>query len=230
MARIGLDTASRVVARGTRTVRLLILPLLIILAFATGGQAQTQAQSEDVTLTKAQLEQLVAPIALYPDSLLTQVLMASTYPLEIVQAARWATNNSKLTGKALEDALQKQSWDPSIKSIVAVPDVLKMMNEKLEWTETLGNAFLAQQGELMAAVQDLRARADASGSLKTTPQQKVSKQTTSSGQAAVIIEPADPEVIYVPAYDPGLVYGGRQGPAQSAARQVHARLEVVPRA
>src|SRR5260370_293308 len=136
-----------------------------------------RGQTADTSLTREQLEQLVAPIALYPDSLLAQVLMASTYPLEIVQAARWAGTNSKLKGKALEDALQPQPWDPSVKSIVVVPQVLQMLNDKLDWTEMLGNAFLAQQDDRLKAVQDRRPRADAKGSLRTTSQQKVSKQS-----------------------------------------------------
>jgi hypothetical protein len=153
----------------------------------------------------------------YPDSLLAQVLMASTYPLEIVQAARWAGTNSKLKGKALEDALQPQPWDPSVKSIVVVPQVLQMLNDKLDWTEMLGNAFLAQQDDLLKAVQDLRARADAKGTLKTTSQQKVSKQsvaaTSEPGAAgggttnAIVIQIRRSQVMYVPTYDPGVVYG-----------------------
>jgi hypothetical protein len=205
-----------------------VLLLGFLAVMAVEGRAQTtdtnQAadtkQTSDANLTREQLEQLAAPIALYPDSLLAQILMASTYPLEIVQAARWAGAgagaNAKLKGKALEDALQMQPWDPSVKSIVVVPQVLQMMNDKLDWTEMLGNAFLAQQEDLMKAVQDLRAKADANGSLKTTSQQKVSKQSVSTTPAAggtpaatnvIVIEPTDPQVMYVPAYNPSVVYG-----------------------
>src|SRR5205807_3840517 len=125
--------------------------------------------------TPAQLEQLVAPIALYQDALLSQVLMASTYPLEVVAAARWSQANPGVTGQALEDAMQKQPWDPSVKALTAVPQTLQMMNDKLDWTQQLGDAFLAQQSDTLAAVQRLRARADAAGNLKDTPQQKVTK-------------------------------------------------------
>ena len=128
--------------------------LTFIAALTVEGRAQTAGAAPETSLTREQLEQLLAPIALYPDSLLAQVLMASTYPLEVVQAARWAGSNSKLKAKALEDALQPQSWDPSVKSIVVVPQVLQLMNDKLDWTEMLGNAFLAQQADLLRAVQD----------------------------------------------------------------------------
>jgi hypothetical protein len=201
-----------------RQVFLAGLFLVTFLAsLAVEGRAQTAGAAPDTSLTREQLEQLVAPIALYPDSLLAQVLMASTYPLEIVQAARWADTNSKLKGKALEDALQPQAWDPSVKSIVVVPQVLRMLSDKLDWTQMLGNAFLAQQDDLLKAVQDLRARADAKGTLKTTSQQKVSKQSVTAtpdagiagaaATTAIVIEPTDPQVMYVPTYDPGVVYG-----------------------
>jgi hypothetical protein len=205
------------VANSAATARRVLLSCALLLTFLAAFAAEGRAQDTDTTLTREQLDQLVAPIALYPDSLLAQVMMASTYPLEIVQAARWAGANSKLKGKALEDALQAQPWDPSVKSIVVVPQVLQMMNDKLDWTEMLGNAFLAQQEDLLKAVQDLRAKADAEGTLKTTSQQKVSKQSVAAapeagapaGQAttAIVIESADPQVMYVPTYDPGVVYG-----------------------
>jgi Protein of unknown function (DUF3300) len=197
------------VARATRRLLLLGAFLVTWLGVPAG---QAQAQAGDANLHHEQLEQLVAPIALYPDSLLAQVFMAATYPIEIVQAERWAKANSKLKGKALEDALQSQPWDPSVKSIVAVAQVLQMMSDQLDWTEMLGNAFLAQQEDLLNAAQALRAKADAEGTLKTTSQQKVSKQpvtSTSGGGAttAIVIESADPQVIYVPTYNPGVVYG-----------------------
>ncbi|MFI5399351.1 MAG: DUF3300 domain-containing protein [Candidatus Binatia bacterium] len=204
-------------ARAATTARRVLLSCTLLLALLAALAVEARAQAADTSLTRAQLEQLVAPIALYPDSLLAQVLMASTYPLEIVQAARWVGANSKLKGKALEDALQPQPWDPSVKSIVVVPQVLQMMNDKLDWTEMLGNAFLAQQDDLLKAVQDLRTRADAQGTLKTTSQQKVSKQSVTaapepgvSGGGAttvIVIESADPQVMYVPTYDPGVTYG-----------------------
>lgn len=169
------------------------------------------AQDSGTALGKPQLEQLVAPIALYPDDLLSQVLMASTYPLEVVEAARWARDNKNVTGTALQDAMVTQSWDPSVKSLAAVPQTLQMMSEKLDWTQKLGDAFLAQQKDVLDAVQTLRQRADAAGNLKTTPQQKVSRtarQGSGAGPASVIaIEPVDPDMLYVPVYDPVLAYG-----------------------
>jgi len=152
----------------------------------------------------AQLDQLVAPIALYPDPLLGQVLMASTYPLEVVEAARWAADptNAGLTGDALVSALETLDWDPSVKALVPFPSVLQMMNSRLEWTQKLGDAFLAQQADVMNAVQRLRRQAQSAGTLTSTPQQTV---TTQDG--AIDIEPASPDMLYVPAYDPGVVYG-----------------------
>jgi uncharacterized membrane protein YgcG len=159
-------------------------------------------------LKPEELEQLVAPIALYPDALLAQVLMASTYPLEVVEAARWTKNNPKVTGDALEQAMQKQSWDASIKSLTAFPQVLTMMNEQLDWTQQLGNAFLAQQKDVMDAVQRLRAKAKAEGNLETTKEQTVIVEQAPQSQTTVIqIEPADPQVVYVPTYNPTVVYG-----------------------
>jgi hypothetical protein len=165
-------------------------------------------------LPDGQIEQLVAPIALYPDALLSQILMATTYPLEVVEAARWSQDNKGVTGKALEDAMQKQSWDPSVKALTSVPQVLQMMNDKLDWVQQLGDAFLAQEQDVMSAVQKLRQRADAAGNLKSTPQQKVTKSAPPAGVSAppdmsqaISIEPVDPDTYYVPVYDPGAVYG-----------------------
>ena len=151
-----------------------------------------------------EIDQLMAPIALYPDDLLVQILTAATYPLEIVMAARWVADpkNAALKGDALEQALQAQSWDPSVKSLVPFPDVLKMMSDKLEWTQKLGDAFLAQQQECFASIQRLRQRAQSAGKLTSTKQQTVSTQGP-----AIVIAPADPDVVYVPAYDPGVAYG-----------------------
>ncbi|MFL9828387.1 DUF3300 domain-containing protein, partial [Rhodoplanes sp. SY1] len=182
---------------------------------AAGAPGATAAPQQQ-TLSREQLEALVAPIALYSDDLLSQVLMASTYPLEIVQAARWQKANAKLTGKALQDALQEQPWDASVKAMVAVPQTLTMLNDQLDWTQKLGDAFLAQQGDVLDAVQRLRARADAAGKLKTTKQQKVSTQSN-AGKTVYVIEQADPQVVYVPAYDPAVVYGGWPYPAYPPA-------------
>jgi hypothetical protein len=164
----------------------------------------------------AQLEQLVAPIALYPDSLLSQILMASTYPLEVVAAARWSQANPTVTGDALQTAMTNQPWDPSVKALTAIPQTLQMMNDKLDWTQQLGDTFLAQQSELLDAVQRLRARADANGALKSTPEQKVTRTSRPAGQQppsttapanVYVIEPTNPDEYYVPVYDPGVVYG-----------------------
>jgi hypothetical protein len=166
-------------------------------------------QSTTAPLDNAQLEQLVAPIALHPDPLLSQMLMAATYPTEIVQAARWVRENSTLTSQALQDAVQKQPWDPSVKALTAVPQTLEMMSEKLDWTQRLGDAFLAQQDELLTAVQRLRQRAEAAGHLKTSDQQTVSVVTPTEGGTTPIItiEPANPDYVNLPVYDPRVVYG-----------------------
>ena len=158
------------------------------------------------TFTQQDLDQLLAPIALYPDALLAQVLMASTYPLEVVAAERWVKANATLKDKALEDALQKQTWDPSVKSLAVFPQVLTMMSEKIDWTQKLGDAFLAQQKEVMATVQELRQKASAQGNLKDTDQQKVITEKVES-TTIIKIEPAKPEVVYVPTYNPTVVYG-----------------------
>jgi hypothetical protein len=174
--------------------------------------------------TVEEIDQLVAPIALYPDPLMAQIFMASTYPLEIVEAARWQKANPDLKEKALEDALQQQAWDPSVKSLTAFPQVLTMMNEKLDWTQKLGDAFLAQQDDVMLSVQRLRNKAKEAGTLETTKEQKVivedkpvqvsqTVNVESGGQAAapppqtIVIQPADPQVVYVPTYNPSTAYG-----------------------
>jgi Protein of unknown function (DUF3300) len=170
------------------------------------------SQQGGKTFSQGELDQLLAPIALYPDALLAQVLMASTYPLEIVEAARWVKANPGLKDKALEDALQAQRWDPSVKSLTVFPQVLAMMNEKLDWTQKLGDAFLAQQPEVLATAQELRKKAQAQGALKDTEQQKV--VTTQENNTTVIkIEPTNPEVVYVPTYNPTVVYGAWPYPA-----------------
>lgn len=151
-----------------------------------------------------QLEQLVAPIALYPDSLLTQILMAATYPLEIVQADRFVKQNPDLKDDALDAALKEQDWDPSVKSLCAFPDVLKQMSENLDWTQDMGDAFLAQKNELMDTVQRMRGKAYDAGNLRTTEQQVVTQQP----DKIIVIESSDPEVIYVPSYSPTVVYAG----------------------
>lgn len=155
-----------------------------------------------------ELDQLLAPIALYPDDLLTQILMASTYPLELVQAERWVKQNKSLKGDALKAALEKQPWDASVKALVPFPEVVTMMSEKLEWTQKLGDAFLAQQKDVMDTVQRLRRKAAEAGNLKSSKEQAVKKEAD-----IIIIEAANPQVVYVPAYNPTVVYGTWAYPA-----------------
>lgn len=162
------------------------------------------ATNEDEAYSPEEIEQIVAPIALYPDSLLTQVLMAATYPLEIVEAARWRARQPRnLSDERLSRLLETQPWDPSVKAIVAFPDVLNMMNGQISWTGQLGDAFLNQQEDVMAAVQNLRARAQAAGNLWSGPQQVV----TTAGPGIIMIAPTQPETIYVPIYNPVVIYG-----------------------
>ncbi|TDN57812.1 DUF3300 domain-containing protein [Paraburkholderia sp. BL10I2N1] len=193
----------------------LCLWLLVALTVGAGvARAQTQPESAPEPFKPEEIEALVAPIALYPDSVLSQVLMASTYPLEIVQAARWVKANPNVKGDAAVKAVENQSWDVSVKSMVAFPQILEPMNDKLDWTQKLGDAFLAQQKDVFAAVQRLRARAKDSGNLKSNEQQNVVVEPApAGGQTIVKIEPANPEVIYVPAYNPTVVYGAWPAPA-----------------
>jgi hypothetical protein len=186
--------------------------LLVSLALAAlAVPAVTRAQ-EPSTFKNEEIEQLVAPIALYPDPLVAQILMASTYPLEVVEAARWAKSNPNVKDKALEDAMEQQKWDPSVKSLAAFPQVLTMMSEKIDMTQKLGDAFLGQQKEVLAAVQRLRSRAQEAGNLKSGQEQTVS--TAQEGGTTVIkIEPTQPETVYVPTYNPATVYGAWPYPA-----------------
>ena len=165
-------------AQSTITISLLALALLWLSLLCNAPVAFAQSPDQaDQLLSNEQLEQLVAPIALHPDSLLTQILMASTYPLEVVQAARWSKENPKIAGDALEDAMEKQPWDPSVKSLTAFQQALQMMNDDLVWTQQLGDAFLAQQEDVLDAVQRLRMNADEAGNLNSTKEQKIEKQT-----------------------------------------------------
>jgi len=166
-----------------------------------------QAQAPYVTQTPEQIQQLVAPIALYPDSLVAQVLAAATFPEQVVEADRWVQAHPDLKGDALAQAVDQQPWDPSVKALTAFPSVLGNMDKNLSWTSSLGDAYYNQQQDVMDAVQEMRQRAQQSGNLKSTPQQTVSTQGTT-----VVIQPADPQVVYVPAYNPWVVYGGPIGP------------------
>jgi hypothetical protein len=172
--------------------------------------AQTAAQITPTTptarLPNDQLDSLVAPIALYPDPLLAQVLAASTYPLEIVQLQQWMAKHTDLKGEALAAAVEKESWDPAVQGLAALPDVVKRLGDDIKWTTDLGNAFLAQQSDVMDAVQRMRKKASDQGNLKTTEQQKVTTEVVETKQV-IVIQQANPQVVYVPAYNPVVVYG-----------------------
>ncbi len=165
---------------------------------AQNAQAPPYAQQ-----TPEQLQQLVAPIALYPDSLVAQILAASTFPEQIVEADRWVQANPDLKGEALGQAVDQQPWDPSVKALAAFPAVLGNMDKNLSWASSLGDAYYNQQQDVMDAVQVMRRRAQEAGNLKTTPQQTVATQDSN-----ISIEPASPDEVYIPAYNPWLVYGG----------------------
>jgi hypothetical protein len=181
------------------------------------AQQDAQAPAQDApqdgqeppytTQTPEQIHQLVAPIALYPDSLVAQILAASTFPEQVVEADRWVEAHPDLKGDALGQAADQQPWDPSVKALAAFPSVLGNMDKNLSWTSSLGDAYYNQQQDVMDAVQVMRQRAQQAGNLKTTPQQTVTTQGST-----VVVEPADPTVVYVPAYDPWVVYGGPIGP------------------
>src|SRR6516165_1483679 len=164
-------------------------------------QGQGAATSSDQLLSAGQLDALVAPIALYPDNLLAEILMASTYPLEVVEADRWINENKNLKGDALKAAVDQQKWDDSVKSLIATPSVLDMMSTKLSWTQQLGDAVLAQQPDVMDAIQRLRTKAQANNKLTSNQQQTVSTQQQ-DGRQVIVIAPTQPDTIYVPFYDP----------------------------
>jgi hypothetical protein len=178
----------------------------------TLGPSVLWAQDSKKPFTSEQLDQMLAPIALYPDALLSQTLMAATYPLEVVEAARWTQANPNLKGDAAVQAVKNKDWDVSVKSLVAFPQTLAMMNNNLDWTQKLGDAMIGQQKDVADSIQRLRAKAAAAGNLKTTPQQKVTTQTSGSN-SAIVIEPANPEVVYVPYYNPTWAYGPWPYPA-----------------
>jgi hypothetical protein len=168
--------------------------------------AQQNQAPDQPQLTPAQLDDLVTPIALYADPLIAQILAAATYPLEVVQADRWLQSNSQLQGTALTQAAAQQNWDPSVQALVVFPSVLSMMDKNLTWTTDLGNAFLAQEQDVMDAVQRQRKRAYDSGKLQSTPQQTV-ERSNDNGQQVIVIQPPQPNVIYVPVYDPVAIWG-----------------------
>jgi hypothetical protein len=179
---------------------------LLVASMPAWTQSTQPASAASPATSQQQLDQLLAPIALYPDALLVQILMASTYPLEVVMASRWSKANPGLKDKALEDAMQKQAWDPSVKGLTAVPKVLERLGENIDWMHKLGDAFLADQAAVMKTVQALRKKAQDAGNLKSTAEQTVRTETQADTKV-IIIEPAQPDVVYVPTYDPAYVYG-----------------------
>ncbi|RZT36270.1 DUF3300 domain-containing protein [Cupriavidus agavae] len=182
-----------------------------LLLLAGSGMALAQAK-----LDKPHLDQLLAPVALYPDALLSQVLMASTYPADVAAAAQWSKSNASVSGDAATKAVAGQGWDPSVQSLVAFPSVMDMMGRQPQWVQSVGDAFLAQPDDVMDSVQRLRVQAQQAGTLKTTEQQKVVTQQ-SGGTTIVQIEPANPQVVYVPSYNPTVVYGAWPYPAYPPA-------------
>jgi uncharacterized membrane protein YgcG len=186
----------------------LVLACCLVLTSAQAGfadqanQPPSQTPIQPSRQTPEQLQQLVAPIALYPDALVAQILAASTYPDQVVVADRWLQQNPSLKGEKLAQAVDKQSWDPSVKALTEFPSVLANMDKNLSWTSSLGDAYVNQQDDVMNAVQVMRKRAQDAGNLQSTSQEKVSNHGST-----IVIEPADPEVVYVPEYDPWLVYG-----------------------
>jgi len=173
-----------------------------------GNSAPPTPESAQPVFSQEELDQMLAPIALYPDALLSQILMAATYPLEVVEAARWSKANPNLRGDRAVNAVAQNNWDPSVKSLVAFPQIIQMMDDKLDWTERLGDAFLSQQPQVMDTVQNLRQRAYAAGNLRSTDQIRVETQ----GQT-IVVAPANPEIIYVPYYNPTVIYGTWWWPA-----------------
>jgi hypothetical protein len=185
-----------------KSFRNMLVWLLVLLMAIPSPIFAQDSKTAPKKFSQAELDQALAPIALYPDSLLAHVFIAATYPLEVVMADRWVSQNKNLKGDELNNAVSKQPWDASVKALVPFPDVLSMMGQKLDWTQMVGDAFLAQQGDVMDTVQQLRKRASDAGSLKSTEQQKVIVE-----KEVIRIEPASPSVVYVPVYDPRWVYG-----------------------
>ena len=183
--------------------KLLILGCVALATFVPGFVAAADQAAPAAAQTPEQLEQLVAPIALYPDQLVAQILAASTFPAQIVEANRWMQAHPNLKGQALAEAVNKQPWDSSVKALTQFPSVLANMNKNLSWTSSLGEAYVENQQSVIQAVQTMRQRAEAAGNLQSTPQQTVQTEGPN-----IVIQPANPEVVYVPQYDPWLVYGG----------------------
>src|SRR5262245_58461788 len=182
----------------------IVVAFVCVASFSTGVRVLF-AQQPDL-IPNEELDSLVAPIALYPDPLLAQTLAASTYPLEIIQLQQWLTKNPNLKDKALEEAVAKQPWDPSVQSLAAFPELVKRLSDDIQWTADLGNAFLAQQSDVMDGGQRRRKKAKEKGTLGSTEQQKVETKVIEKKEV-IVIEPSSPDVIYVPSYSPTVVYG-----------------------
>ena len=196
-----------IVRRRIRAYLVLVCVMMVLrepALFAQSPSASDTAQPSKVPTD--QLDSLVAPIALYPDPLLAQVLAASTYPLEVVQLQQWLEKNKELKEEALADAVAKQPWDPSVQALAALPDVVKRLANDIQWTTDLGNAFLAQESDVMDAVQRMRKKAQDKGTLKSTEQQTVETKVVEN-KNVIIVQPSSPDVVYVPSYDPVVVYG-----------------------
>jgi hypothetical protein len=189
----------------TRSIAPIIIGIVVVVGTChriTFAQQVQQEQSATAPQSQARLEQLVAPIALYPDALVAQILAASTYPTEVVEADRWVQQHRGLQGVQLAAAADQQPWDASVKALTAFPSVLANLDQNLSWTTTLSEAYFNQQSDVLNAVQVMRQRAESAGNLKTTPQERVTNQGST-----IIVEPAYPNVCYLPSYDPWLVYG-----------------------
>lgn len=197
---------------------ILCLTLSPLLSF---GQTHT-VDSAPPDFSRAELDQMLAPIALYPDTVLSHVLIAATYPLEVVQADRWARTNSKLDAQAAVNAVENEDWDPSVKALVAFPEILQRMSEDLDWTQRVGDAFLADESEVMGVIQDLRQKAYASGSLDKLEYVRVQRE-----EKVIVIEPAVERVVYVPYYDSRVVYGGWWWPGYPPVYWHHPRNHLV---
>ena len=184
---------------------------------ATTTAADSGSPTESASQTASELQALVAPIALYPDSLVAQILTASTFPDEVAIANYWIGENKSLTGSALMQAVDKQSWDPSVKALTEFPSVLENMAKNLTWTSSLGEAYHNQQADVMTAIQTLRAEAKAKGNLKTTSQIKVVQQSPQ----VIVIQPANPQIVYVPQYNPAVIYGYALRGSRICGSRVH---------
>jgi len=202
-----------------RTILAYLLSFTLLLATVTGGDAWSQTPpppsasytGQGVPLTAEELNSLVSPIALYPDALVAQILSAATFPDQVAIADYWLQQNKNLTGSALMQEVEKQSWDPSVKALTQFPTVLDNMAHSLAWTSQLGEAYHNQQADVMSAVQHLRYQAQAAGNLKSTPQQTVTTQTQNA-QQVIVIQPANPQVVYVPTYNTTVIYGTSYSP------------------